>query len=152
MKEMKNNAPNLSEIKRENPFGTPAHYFDDFSARLQTRIEAEKQPLVARKPRIIQILKPALGLAASFALIFMLVYFPLKKFTPNEKLQIAVAPETDPGISNLLDQIDEISFVALLNDSDDDTADNDFTDDELATFVASNFSDYEIFENISNDN
>ena len=41
MDELKHIAPGLSKMARENPFRTPPHYFDDFPARLQMKIEAE---------------------------------------------------------------------------------------------------------------
>ena len=83
MDELKEIAPKLSKMKQESPFGVPDNYFDDFSARLQMKIETEKTILPNQQNRIIQFLKPAIGLAASFALIFMLVYWPLKSFTPE---------------------------------------------------------------------
>ena len=80
MDEIKKIAPKLSEIKKENPFEVPPRYFDDFSARLQMKIVAEKTIMHSPKNRFIQFLRPALGLAASLAIIFSLVYFPLKTY------------------------------------------------------------------------
>jgi len=147
MDELKNNASKLSEIKKENPFGTPDHYFDDFSARLQARMEAEALSSVPKRSRIFQLLKPALGLAASFALILMLVYVPLRLFIPKEMNQVAeVTDTTDASFLNIIEKIDEVSFFALLNDSE---SENDFTDDDLAMYVSANFSDYELYENLT---
>ena len=148
MDEMKNNASKLSEIKKENPFGTPEQYFDDFSARLHTRMAAEAQSSAPQKPRIFQLLKPALGLAASFAVVVMLVYVPLRLFMPKEINQVAQVTDTsDAGFLNIIEKIDEESFVALLNDTE---SEDDFTNDELALYVSANFSDYELYENLTN--
>ncbi|RIJ45883.1 hypothetical protein D1614_21485 [Maribellus luteus] len=148
MDEMKNNASKLSEIKKENPFGTPEQYFDDFSARLHTRMAAEAQSSAPQKPRIFQLLKPALGLAASFAVVVMLVYVPLRLFMPKELNQVAQVTDTsDAGFLNIIEKIDEESFVALLNDTE---SEDDFTNDELALYVSANFSDYELYENLTN--
>lgn len=149
MDELKKIAPELSKIKKENPFGTPDNYFDDFSARLQMRMEAEKQATVPRKIRFADILKPALGLAASFAIIFMLVYVPLKTFMPSERTEVAeVTDEYDEsGILNYIENIDESSFVSLLNEDENEEA---FTDDDLTLYVSANFSDYEIYEKLEN--
>ena len=84
MDESKNKFSELSELKKEQPFRVPNHYFDDFSARLQNRLDAESMKVPEPQNLIIRVLKPALGLAASFALILMLVYWPLKLFTPKE--------------------------------------------------------------------
>jgi len=145
MDELKNIAPELSKLKKENPFGTPKNYFSDFSARLHTELEKEKAPS-EQKPRLIQLLKPALGLAASFALIFLLVYVPLKTFTPSEVTEVAENSEySDSDFLNLVEKLDENSFFALLNESDDKET---FSDEDLMAYVSTNFTDYEIFEKI----
>ncbi len=145
MNELKNIAPELSKIKKETPFGTPKYYFDDFSARMHTKIEAEKQPAKEKKSRIIQILKPVVGLAASFALIFMLVYVPLKTFIPKEMNKVAQISEyPDAEFRKVLEDLDENAFFALLDEKTE--ASNDFTNDDLVLFVNANFTDYEIFE------
>lgn len=148
MDELKNIAPELSKLKKENPFGTPKNYFDDFSARMHTKIEAEKKPPQEKKIRLIQLLKPALGLAASFAIIIMLVYVPLKKFTSNQSTTVAQATEySDSEFLNVIEELDESSFFALLDEEETST---NFTNDELALYVSANFSDYEIFEYTKN--
>jgi len=148
MDELKNIAPELSKLKKENPFGTPKGYFDDFSARIHTKIEQEKQPPTEKKPRMIQLLKPVLGLAASFALIFMLVYVPLKTFISKEITQVAETTEyIDNDFMDVLENMDESSFFALL---DEPETTEDFTDEELVLYVSANFTDYEIFEYTEN--
>lgn len=148
MDELKNIAPKLSKLKKENPFKAPDKYFDDFSARLQMKLEAEKKVVPQQKSRIIRFLKPAFGLAASFALIFMLVYWPLKTFMPS---QVAELEDTinysDREFLNIVEGLDEISFFSLLEESN---GTEDFTDDDLIAYVSANFTDYEIFENIEN--
>ena len=148
MDELKNIAPELSKLKKETPFCTPDQYFDDFSARLQMQIQAEKRAVAPRKTRFIQIFKPALGLAASFALIFLLVYVPLKTFMPVQTN--TVAETTDPedmSIMNVLEHLDESSFLSLLNESENTSV---FSDEDLSLYVSANFNDYEIFENLNN--
>lgn len=150
MDELKKIAPELSKIKKDVPFDTPKNYFDDFSARLQVQIEAEKQSSAPQKTGIIRMLKPALGLAASFAIIFMLVYVPLKTFLPFHSTEIAQATtDLDSGILNYIEGIDESSFVSLLNESEENYK-VEFSDEELALYVSANFNDYEIYENLEN--
>ena len=149
MDELRNIAPELSKLKKEQPFDTPENYFDDFSPRLQMRIEAEKRASNPKKMSFIQILKPALGLAASFALIFMLVYVPLKTFMPHRMAETTEIPtDPDAGILNYIENIDESSFISLLNESEKD--ETTFSDEELTLYVSANFSDYEIYENLEN--
>ena len=149
MDELKNSTPELSKLKKEYPFRTHENYFDDFSVRLQMRIKAEKHAGEPRKTRFIQLLKPALGLVASFALIFMLVYVPLKTFMPNRIPELAESTnEFETGILNYIENIDESSFISLLNEPKDKEV--EFSDDELALYVSANFSDYEIYANLEN--
>lgn len=148
MDELKNIAPELSKLKKEPPFNVPDYYFDDFSARLQMQIQAEKNAVAPRKTRFIQIFKPALGLAASFALIFLLVYVPLKTFFPNQENTVAdVSASEDLSLMNVIEHLDESSFISLLDDKDNST---EFSDEDLTMYVSSNFNDYEIFENLDN--
>lgn len=148
MKELEKIAPKLSKIKKEPPFRVPDNYFDDFSIRLHTRLETEKEVLPKPKSRIIRLLKPAMGLAASFILVFLLVYWPIKSFLPNYLAKNntpveTVVTEEDTYLS-ILEKIDENSFFALLSDSSDEEI-NDFNDEELMSYVSSNFSEYEIY-------
>lgn len=152
MDELKNIAPQLSEIKKENPFRAPENYFDDFSARLNAKIEAEKESETPVKSgRIIRFLKPALGLAASFALIFMLVYWPLNKFSPkNELASSSTTPSeslTETEYAMMVGSLDENSFYELIETPAEQV---EFSDEELLNYVTANTSEYEIFVESNN--
>lgn len=148
MDELKNIAPKLSKLKKETPFRTPDNYFDDFSARLQIKLEAEKKVVPKQKSVVLRFLKPAIGLAASFAIIFMLVYWPLKTFMPSEVVETEeTIDNTDSEFLNIVEGLDESSFFELLEESN---GTDDLTDDDLIAYVDANFTSYEIFENIEN--
>lgn len=145
MDELKNIAPELSKLKKENPYGTPNNYFDDFSARMHTRIEQEKQADPVKKPGIILLLKPVMWLAASFVIIFMLVYVPLKTFTSKDITTVVeVNDYADTELLYIVEGLDESSFFDLL---EEETVEAEgLTNDDLVLFVNANFSDYEIYE------
>ncbi len=150
MDELEKIAPELSKIKKENPFRVPDNYFDDFSARLNARLETEEKGVSKNQNKIIQFLKPALGLAAGFALIIMLAYWPLKKFTPDQQLANNTNEETDlidMIYATMVEGIDENSFYALLDDKNGSTQ---FSDEDLANFVNANSSEYDIFAETTN--
>ena len=111
MIELNKIAPELSKIKKENPFRVPENYFEDFSARLHERLEVEKTGVPKYKNKVIQFLKPAIGLAAGFALIFTLSYWPFRIFTPNEQAKniTAVNSESDMLFASWVEAIDENS-------------------------------------------
>lgn len=149
MDELKKIAPELSKIKKENPFRVPENYFEDFSARLQMKLEAEKKGVAKNQNRIIQFLKPALGLAAGFALIFMLAYWPLKTFKPNQQIN-TISAETNISqmiYATMVEGIDESSFYAML---DEPTGAVQFSDEDLADYVKANSSEYEIYSETDN--
>lgn len=145
MDDLKNIAPELSKLKKENPFRVPEHYFDDFSARLQTKLEVEKMIVPAKQNRFIYYLKPALGLAASFALIFMLVYWPLKTFTPKQTANSNADMEMseDEEYLSIVEKMDENSFFALLYEP---TSAVEFSDEDLVAYINTNVTDYDIYQ------
>ncbi len=144
MDELKKIAPELSKIKKENPFRVPENYFEDFSARLQVRLEAEKKGVTKKQNRVIQFLKPAIGLAAGFALIFTLAYWPLKTFTPNQQASNAGIQhdETEMYFASLVEGMDENSFYTMLNNPNGSVQ---FTDEDLANFINTNSTEYDIY-------
>jgi hypothetical protein len=155
MNKFKKIAPETSEIKKELPFRVPEHYFDDFSARLQTRLKADSHAIPPPRTRFIRYLKPALGLAASFALVFMLVYWPVKEFLPDYLAKSSVIIETtedDDHYFTYLENIDENSFFALITEpaNEMETEDVSLEDEELMNYLSANVSDYELFAQTQN--
>lgn len=154
MEELKKIAPELSKQKKEQPFGVPENYFDDFSARLQHRLETEKQVPPQPQSSVIRFLKPALGLAASFALVFMLVYWPLKSFLPNylAKMNTIETINEEDTYLTFVEKMDENSFFNLLQEpvTEEETIEGNFNDEELLSYLSSNVSDYEIYMQTEN--
>ena len=149
MKELEKIAPELSKIKKENPFRVPDNYFDDFSARLQAKLDAEEIDVPVRKNNIIRYLKPAIGLAAGFALVFSLAYWPLKTLTPN-KTAGNDSRELNAGdllFASAVEGIDENSFYELLEKP---SATENLSIEELASYVNTNVSEYELYTQTAN--
>jgi hypothetical protein len=149
MDELNKIAPNLSKLKKDNPFSVPKNYFDDFPARLQMKMNEEKIGADKQENKIIRFLKPALGLAAAFALVFMLAYWPMKTFTEKQLANNNYVEEeiNDILYANMVEGIDVNSFYALL---DDTNGAYELSDDDLANFVNTYSSDYEIFSETNN--
>jgi len=136
----------------EHPFGVPENYFDDFSARLHTRLETEKQDLMPQRGRVIRLLKPAIGLAASFIVIFLLVYLPIRFFLPRYQAENNLPAmngitEEEAQYISLMEEIDENAFFSLLEDSGTVSAptEDDLNDEDLLNYLSANISDYEIY-------
>lgn len=151
MDELKDIAPELSKMKKETPFRTPKNYFEDFSARMDLNVAQEKaEPNPEPKANIIQLLKPALGLAASFALIFLLVYVPVKTFMPKEITQVAETTSefSDNDFYNIVEGIGENAYLTMLEESASE--EENYTEEDLTLLVSANFTDFEIYENLGN--
>ncbi len=144
MEELKNIAPKLSGIKKENPFKVPNNYFEDFSARLKPTLESSDIKATKKQNAFIRILKPTLGLAASFALIFMLVYWPLSMFNNKyaDNKDISETTTIDNNYYSLIAELDENSLYTLLEEN---TKEESFSDDELVAYLSTTLNDYDLF-------
>ncbi|NQU85247.1 MAG: hypothetical protein HQ541_05755 [Mariniphaga sp.] len=143
MDELKNIAPKLSKIRKENPFKIPNNYFDDFNARLDEKIKQEYQ--IKKSNPVIRILKPVIGIAASLAIIFMLVNWPFGKSEINQTANIESGlPEynIENAIIGIMEEMDDISLFAIF---ESEIEDEPFSDDELIGYLSANLSDYDIY-------
>ena len=105
---------------RELPFRVPDHYFDDFQARLSARMEAERTGESGKRVSLFSYLKPALGLAAAFAAVILLVYFPVRLMTSQDQLASNGVSGEEEKIINLVEYVDDHTFFNLLNDNSSD--------------------------------
>ena len=132
-----------------SPFKIPDGYFNSFEEQLQCHMQSE---FVSRKVRIIRFIKPALGLAAGFALIFVLVYVPLHHFSP-EFTQTRITSKTT-FTNNTIDTSTIQSCLEGLSEKDDNSfynALNNSTDtihvnwNKVLPYLSSEMDDYEIY-------
>jgi hypothetical protein len=83
-------------------------------------------------------------MAAGFALLFTLAYWPLKLITPgqqanNTNIEIDI---NEMLYANMVEGIDQNSFYALLDEPANSTQ---LSDEDLAVIVNSNSSEYDIY-------
>ncbi len=155
MKKLQKIAPETSKIKRDQPFRVPDNYFGDFSARLHSRLYEEAEILPHKKIGVLRYLKPVLGLAASFALVFMLVYWPVSSFLPGYLARTQMPIEQEIEIDTYmpsLERLDENSFFTLITEIFTGTEEGaeEFNDEELLNYLSANVSDYELFMHTEN--
>lgn len=139
---------------KKNPFQTPDHYFDSIEDRVMGTIEYEKKKKSASSSsKAFRLLKPILGLAASFALVYVLAYYPIKYLTPK----VMVKSETTDTTSN--DSLHNYAFNISFGDENslvnaifgDETADSaKVNSDELLAYLSSDMNDLEIYSEIQN--
>ena len=112
--------PLASPELRQNPFSAPAGYMDSFEERIMQRISGQQESLTQQESSSQQhglglraLLKPAIGFAASFALLFSLGYgiISLTKFlekTPQKiALQMRDTTISSPIENNVANQTNE---------------------------------------------
>jgi hypothetical protein len=145
-----NISPKLAGLKKELPFKVPQKYFDDFPARMQHRLEQEKQASSKTKPRVIDFIKPALSLAAGFAAIFILVYWPVKTLNNRQSASNntnRIEQVVSDDFINLFEMFDEETFYVLLEKEPN----GDYLETEtLIAYLADNYSEYDIFMETKN--
>ncbi len=145
MEANKKNPFRLPEINQENPFRVPDNYFDNFYARLETKLVAETVNHKTEKEfRIYHYLKPALAIAASLVLVFLVLNWPMNSGRQNKLAKSGQyeAISIDDVYYNMVSNLDENSFLAVLNEPD---TKEKLSDDDIANYVNTNFSDYELY-------
>jgi hypothetical protein len=149
---MKNKGENIENqfgnLRNEELYRVPENYFETFEDRLMVRIRLEGQPV--KKRSLYYYLKPALSMAASIALIMLLVYVPVKKFFPSDKGYVAqknlISDPVDSSSlipATLISYFTEGQFLSAVSDMKDFEADT-LSTDNLAEFIAANYSEYDI--------
>ena len=137
--------------QKKNPFRTPEGYFDSVEDRIMGGIEPSKKTKTT-STRIIQFIKPALGLAASFLLVGLLVYSPIKSLLLKNgtKSGIAQSSATDllDDYSLNLTSIDDnaLANAIFLDESNVTSLDSN----EVLAYLSSNLNDVEIYSEIQN--
>lgn len=134
--------PKLAEAGKELPFKVPRHYFEDFPARMQARIAREEQPATVYRMRLYDYLRPAMGLAAAFAAVFMLVYWPVRLSTHHTTTAKSQFNSEDEIFFSLVEQVDDQTFFSMLKNGN---ASETVPASEIETYLAANYSDFEIF-------
>ncbi len=144
--------PDFLSKNRKNPFQTPDHYFDSLEDRIMGRIEHSAKKTTSAL-RVYLMLKPVLGLVASFALVYLLVYYPINTFLlkNNVKTEVAEKSTSDPldGYSLNFSLIDENSLVNTIF-SDDATPTFEINPEEVLAYLSTGSNDLEIYSAIQN--
>jgi len=154
MYEEENIEPEFLKRPKKNPFRTPDHYFDSIEDRVMGAIEHEaKNKTTSKSGKIFQLLKPVLGLAASFAIIYLLAYYPIKYFTPDSLVKSEIIDSTatdDVDVYSIaLSLIDESSLVRTIFE-EENSSQSKINPDEMIAYLSTEMTDLEIYNEIQN--
>lgn len=154
MYEEENIEPEFLKRQKKNPFRTPDHYFDSIEDRVMGTIEHEaKNRATSKSGKIFQLLKPVLGLAASFAIVYLLAYYPIKYFSPSSLVK------SETSDSSSFDTMDAYALNFSLFDEnslfntileDETSALSEIKSDELLAYLSADMNDLEIYSEIQN--
>lgn len=147
--------PDFHDQSNKTPFEVPENYFDHLEDRIEARIASETES-ISPKRKLMRMMKPVLAMAASFALVFLLVYYPLSVFLPNYLARnIEVPAEQTDTLS--ADEI-IISYISTSGQSDYDILLYDeeeleeivIDSEEMFTYLDLAMNETEIFAELQN--
>lgn len=147
----------LEVLKNKEVFKVPENYFEDFAGRLKSRIAKESKAPV-RISWIDYYLKPALSIAAVFAILFLAIYIPVNKTFNKGKTKIVqsgkpakienIQQSTEMGDSfEALTMLPQSQFLSTLEDVESQDEATAIDPKALEEYLADNSSDYDLFTN-----
>lgn len=152
MKDKEKNIENLfGNLKKGQPFRVPENYFETFPDRLNARMGNNKHRDNVKS--LFVTLKPILAVAAILLLGMFLFYEPAKNYLMLDHGKIALNKSNkDLGDSTtafpgaLISNFSEEQFLSAYRDMDI-LESKTLTSDNLADYIAANYSYYEILAN-----
>ena len=144
--------PEFEEMGKSNPFRTPEGYFGSVEDRIMGKIADAEKPKTT-SGLIIRFLKPALGLAASFTLVYLLVYYPINtlllKDTANIEVSDTINADAYDAYSLSFSLVDENTLINTLF-SDETNVTYEINPDDLLAYLSSGMNEFEIYSEIQN--
>ena len=152
MKEQDENIENLLvKLSRKQPFKVPEDYFETFADRLKSRIDDEEQSVI--KKSLFFYLKPVFSIAASIALIMLLVYVPFRKFSSSNEGYISQNQTDNDSVDSagvipveMITYFTEGQFLSAVSEMNE-LDKRKLSPDSLGDYIAANYNDYEIIAN-----
>ncbi len=116
------------KYREKNPFTVPDGYFDGLTERIMDLTENKKD---VRKPRLWQVLRPYIGVAAMFVVIMGVMH-------------IVVPMTMESNRTSLNETVSHGAWDETL--LEDDIFDSEFnpTSDEIIEYLATEIDDYEL--------
>ena len=136
------------------PFDVPDDYFNSLEDRIEGRIASETES-ISPKGKLIRMMKPILGMAASFALIFVLVYYPMSVFLPD---YLAKNANIHVEESDSLSENEELFSYILMSDqslydilnNETEQADEKIDAEEILDYLSIAMNETDIYAELQN--
>jgi hypothetical protein len=141
--------PNFMESRGTNPFRTPVGYFDSLEDEVMKKIQLQGKKKTA-SVRIMQILKPAVGIAASLTLVYLLTNHQLVRKAHNSKVASTVTHSQEEDSTFTFSLIDEITLVNAMFTEEEQTPVADINPDDMLAYLSSGLNEVEIYSEMQN--
>jgi hypothetical protein len=153
MNTKENKVPDLMNRPKQNPFRTPEYYFETIEDKVMSRIASGNHKKSTRF-KVIQFLKPALGLAASFTLVYFLVAYPIKHFLPKSMVksesQKNITTDIMDAYSVTISEMNETSFVEAILNEEYNTNASQIDSEELLAYLSTEMNELELYNEFQN--
>jgi hypothetical protein len=143
--ELKNIAPKLYSLKKENSFDVPENYFEKFPDEMMEKIRNEgKMP---SRAKIYSILKPQLKLVAGFILLALTAFIMVKFIggfsKTNDQYSENVVNVSEENAEELAAYgiTDEDQIITVLLE-EDTLSETDLSSDEIVEYLIDSDLDY----------
>lgn len=151
MYEEENIEPEFMKRHKSSPFRTPDHYFDSIEDRIMDSIKHGTKKKASTK--VFQLLKPLLGLAASIAIVYLLVYYSTNQLLPKSTVKADIADTNSiDSLHNYvfnISLIDENSLVNAIFGAEPVDSPK-INSDEILAYLSTEMSDLDIYTEIQN--
>lgn len=140
--------PEFMKRNGANPFRAPEGYFDSLEDKIMGKITiAEKKPKTSG--RIIRFLKPIVGVAASIALVYVLVNKPANQRGINTDASSALSFYMKDDSAITFSMVDENTLVnAIFTEEESSVA--DINPDDMLSYLSSGLNEVEIYSELQN--
>ena len=133
MDELKNIAPNLSNMKKDSPFRVPEDYFDNFAARLENKIQQENKP--QHRSKLYLLRKPYLAVAATFAGLIIMAVTVLRVVETKHTSNGLTNEEIMAYIQDDIYDYDEYTIIENLKPEKSINIKSELNDDEIIKYL-----------------
>lgn len=128
--------------ERRVPFKVPEGYFDTFAERLMEQLDTPGEEKQGKK-LLFRIIRPMLAMAASFTIIFMLVYYSTQVYERTENKQsLAQLESSEDNYFDLFHINDHSMLMAFENVEPV----NEYNEEIMETYLMASVSDIELIE------
>lgn len=145
-KQDKNIEPEFMKRPAVNPFRTPEGYFDSLEDRIMGKIQVAETPKKTNK--IIRLVKPAIGIAASLLLAFFLINKPDTRIN-NANLLANQSTVLGNDSAFNFSQIDESTVINAIFAEEQDSI-GKLNQDEMLAYLSAGLNEIEIYAEIQN--